>query len=104
MIVLATNNGFTVTDNDNFQEFSVGAGSLSRTEFAAAIQASDDVEPHSRPDHLWVGIAFLHRELRTAADSGMRTRLEGMLAYAASKDWVNATGTHVAAHINAPRP
>lgn len=104
MIVLATNDGFTVIEDDNFQEFSVRAGSLSRTEFAAAIQASDDVERHSLPDHLWVDIAFLHRELRTAADSDVRMRLEAMLAYAASKNWVSATGTHVAAHINAPRP
>lgn len=102
MIVLAAPDGFTVTDRADFQDFHVDVGTLSHPEFVAVVGASDDVQPHELPRHLWVSTAFLHRELGTVNHPERLSGLERMLAYAASKGWVNDDGTHVAAHIVVP--
>ncbi|MFJ9587974.1 hypothetical protein [Streptomyces acidicola] len=102
MIIVATDEGFTVTDKSNYQDFHVGVGSLSHPEFVAAVSASDDVQPHQLPRHLWVSIDFLHRELSTAADPGALAGLEGMLSFASKNGWVNDERTHVAAHVVVP--
>ncbi|MGY6655471.1 hypothetical protein ACXIZN_25240 [Amycolatopsis sp. TRM77291] len=103
MIVLATTDGFTVTDQANYAEFHVEVGTLSHSEFMEAVASSDDVMPGDRPRHLWVSTEFLHRQLDTANNPGALAGLEGMLRYAVTKGWINDVGTHVSAHVVVPK-
>ncbi|MGC7100649.1 hypothetical protein ACPZ19_38735 [Amycolatopsis lurida] len=102
MIIIATTDGFTVTDQANYNEFHVEVGKLSHDEFMATVASSDAVQPGDRPRHLWVSTDFLHRQLDTATNPAARAGLESMLKDAATKGWVNDAGTHVSAHIAVP--
>ncbi|MGP4029873.1 hypothetical protein [Actinomadura sp. 3N407] len=103
MIILATKDGFTVTEKNNFTEFHIEVGRLSHDEFIDVVKSSADVAAHHAPHHLWVSVDLLRRELNTKAHPERRSGLDGMLEYADSKGWLNEAGTHVSAHIVVPQ-
>ncbi len=96
---IALANTITLEDADNFGEFHVVVDG----DVAAAVDAlGGRAGPSERDNHLWVDIALV-RELATdAADTDWEARFEAMLAYAASKGWVDEPAGRVEAHIQPP--
>ncbi|MGY4098822.1 hypothetical protein ACW2Q0_04535 [Nocardia sp. R16R-3T] len=99
MIVVIQPDGFSIADADDFTSFHIDAGGLSHSRFVELLGRSGEVTVHERSDHAWVHLDFLHDELGTSHDDMRRRKLEEMLAYAASKGWLNESETHVAAHV-----
>ena len=52
-------------------------------------------------DHAWIDISALRAASGRSSDSDWSSGFEAMIAYAASKGWVDETGTAVRAHIEA---
>lgn len=102
MIVLATREGFDVTDKDRFDSLHIETGDLVHEEFIALVRDSSDIQPHEKPRHLWISIDFLRQALDTASNVQRASELEDMFAYAGTQGWLNVSGTHVAAHVVLP--
>lgn len=74
-----------------FDQFHVTVeGSLDDVDLGDLCRAEDD--------HVWVDIAHL-RERVIAADPATADDFDRMIAYAASKGWVDPAGTAVRAHV-----
>jgi hypothetical protein len=99
MIVLATQDGLSVVDAEDFSRFHVDAAGLSPNDFERLVSRSGAVLPHEDARHLWIRIDFLREQLDITRHPDRLTGLEGMLGYASSKGWVNDEGSHVAAHV-----
>ncbi|MGC7094519.1 hypothetical protein ACPZ19_07645 [Amycolatopsis lurida] len=50
-------------------------------------------------EHIHVAIDALRKLADGRTEDDWSTRFDGMLSYAASKGWLDQTGTHVRAHI-----
>jgi hypothetical protein len=99
MIVRAGREGVSVVEPDDFSRFHVEAAGLSASDFQRLVARSGALLPHEDEQHVWIGIDFLREQLDTARHPERSARLEGMVAYASRKGWVNDRGSHVAAHV-----
>lgn len=51
-------------------------------------------------EHVWLDVAVARRAgAEQTADEDWTAGYDGMIAYAASKGWIDADGTHVRAHV-----
>ncbi len=50
-------------------------------------------------EHVWLDVAVARAIGAEQAGADWTDRYDGMLAYAASKGWVDGSGTHVRAHV-----
>ena len=93
---IAISDTITLEDAGNFREFHVAVhGDVA----AAAAAFGGRADASARDNHLWIDIAYV-REL--AADAEWEAQFEGMLAYAASKGWIDDATGRVEAHIQPP--
>lgn len=53
-------------------------------------------------EHVWIDIAVARTIGAQATDDEWPGKFDGMIAYAASKGWTDAAGTHVRAHVEHP--
>lgn len=49
--------------------------------------------------HVWVSADWVKQDVASSVDPGWAAKFDSMLAYAASKGWLNDAGTHIKAHI-----
>lgn len=56
-----------------------------------------------RPGHVLVEIAWVRSKAAAHVDDDWARRFEAMIDYARRKGWTNAEGTHLMAHVEAPR-
>lgn len=86
----------TLDDPDTFTAFSVTAPGLEFEQVIAAFGADAKV---GDGDHLWISIPRLHELGSVHGASDWRKGCDGMLAFAASKGWVDEDRQQVRAHI-----
>lgn len=68
-------------------------GPLARMMPGPACRFDDDGE------HVWLDIGAARASGAAQQDDGWLAGFDGMIAFAVSKGWVDATGTHVRAHV-----
>ncbi|WP_419918073.1 hypothetical protein [Candidatus Poriferisocius sp.] len=89
----------TLEDVNNFGEFHV----VMDGDEAAAVAALDGrAGPSQRDNHLWIDIALVRELAGDAAGTEWEARFEAMLAYAATKGWIDEPNDRVEAHIQPP--
>lgn len=87
----------TLESPDVFDAFSVRAGEASATRIAAAFGPTARADGD---DHVWVPIERLHALGATHGGPDWRAGCDGMLAYAATKGWVDEAQGLVRAHVD----
>ena len=89
----------TLEDAGNFQEFHIaidGDVPTAVAAFAGRAAASE------RDNHLWIDIAFVQELAGDTATPEWQTQFDAMLAYAATKGWIDEPANRVEAHIQPP--
>ncbi len=93
---LAVADSITLEDTDNFVEFHV----VAEGDAAAVVEAFGNRAALSeRDNHLWIDIALVRELAGSAATAEWESQFEAMLAYAASKGWIDEAADRVEAHI-----
>lgn len=65
-----------------------------------AAQYDELCQPGPDDEHVWIDVARLRAAGIAAADApDFAERFDGMIAYAATKGWLDESGTRVRAHI-----
>lgn len=96
---IAIGDTVTLEDAGNFREFHVAVDG----DVAGAVAACGGRAGASeRDNHLWIDIAFVRELAGDAADAEWEAQFDGMLAYAASKGWIDDATDRVEAHIQPP--
>lgn len=99
MVIVASAQGFSIADPDDFSRFHVDAAVVSPGDFAALLEGSTVVSAHVEPDHVWVATTFIADALDVARNQSRRQGLDAMLAFAAKKGWLDESGSKIAAHV-----
>ncbi len=86
----------TLDDPDSFTAFSVSAPGLEFGQVVAAFGADAKARDD---DHVWISISRLHELGSVHGDADWRNGCDGMMAFAASKGWVDEERQLVRAHI-----
>lgn len=80
-----------ITDSDRLDRLSARVdGPLAAMRLDPACRPADD-------EHVWVAVDALRDAATGQAEAGA---FDAMIAYAASKGWVDEQGTHVRAHVD----
>ena len=96
---IAVGDNITLEDAGNFREFHVATdGDVPATVAAFGGRAGAS----ERDNHLWIDIAYVRELAGDAADAEWDAQFDGMLAYAASKGWIDELADRVEAHIQPP--
>ena len=96
---IAVADTITLEDAGNFREFHVAVDG----DVAAAVAAfGGRAGASERDNHLWIDIAYVRELAGDAADAEWEAQFDGMLAYAASKSWIDDAAGRVEAHIQPP--
>ena len=85
----------TVEQPDDCQKFHVAGQGVAMAEIAAALEAAGGGTADG--DHAWIEAGFVRRHAQGRVGVDWTQRFEGMLAYAARKEWLDADG-RVRAH------
>ena len=96
---LAVTDTITLEDAHNFREFHIATDAdvpATVAAFAGRAAASE------RDNHLWIDIAYVRELAGPAADAEWNTQFESMLAYAATKGWIDTPTNRVEAHLQPP--
>jgi hypothetical protein len=88
----------TLTDPGDFRAFSL-CSALAADVLAERLSAADAGYPDGGV--VWVSVTWLRAQLDRAYIDASGAQLEAMLAFAASRGWIDAAGTHVRAHLHA---
>lgn len=86
----------TLEDPDTFTAFHVVAPGRDAASVAATIGGDARADEQG---HVWLPIAQLHRLGEAHGGAEWRAGFDGMIAWAASKGWVEGDGTLVRAHL-----
>lgn len=99
MIVTITSDGSLVEDADDCTRLHISADGLDDAAVGAALLTASLGRP-GEPDHAWIAVDKLRAVARVASRTpGWDARFDAMIAYARSKGWLDASGEHVAAHV-----
>jgi hypothetical protein len=100
-IDIDTTQGHTkVHDVDDLKRFSVRAADQSDPN--ALSQTLAPLGHFDADNNAWIDIAALRTASGRSDDPGWTTQYDAMVAYAASKGWVNESGTAIRAHLEPP--
>ena len=89
----------TLEDTDNFREFHVAIDG----DVPAAVEAfAGRAAASERDNHLWIDIAFVQELAGDAASPEWQSQFDAMLAYAATKGWIDEPTNRVEAHLQPP--
>ena len=96
---LAIADSITLEDAHNFREFHVAIDG----DVPAAVAAfAGRSAPSERDNHLWIDIAFVQELAGDAATPEWQSQFDAMLAYAATKGWIDEPTNRVEAHLQLP--
>lgn len=69
------------------------------TDSSAVGPAMGDAGDDAGEGHVWVSADWIRSQVADEVSGDWRSSFDGMIAYAASKGWMNEAGTHIKAHI-----
>ena len=99
MIIAITSDRSRIEDVDDCTRLHVRAIGIGDAAVGASL-LSEGLGRPGEPNHVWLAVEALHGIARTAATvSDWAERFDSMIAYAGSNCWLDATGEHIAAHI-----
>ncbi len=87
----------SLLEPDVFTAFDVLAPSLSTDQVLAVLGGHGS--PSAEPDHVFVAIAAVRSMAGDAADRDWEEQFQAMIAYAASKGWLNDAGDKIMGHL-----
>ncbi len=97
MIVEVTADGVRLVAPDDVRGFHIDLAS--GVDLAAALHEHGWGTLADDDDHAWVSIGAVRRAAVGNVDADWDESFDGMLAYAGTKGWLDADGTHIKAHV-----
>jgi hypothetical protein len=95
IIELSADRPPTLTDADRLDRLHATSEGVDGTQYG-----EDSCGPGPDADHVWVDVEWLRRNATAqVTDPTFGERFEAMIAYAASKGWLDESGRRVRAHI-----
>ena len=99
MIIVITHDHSYIESADDCTRLHVTAATLDDAAAGAALQSAG-LGRQGEPAHVWLAVDALRTTARAAASiPDWDNRFDAMIAFARSRGWLDASGEHVAAHI-----
>ena len=94
-------NGAELVDPADCKRFHVeyGVAGTAPGDVAAAL---GDWADGATDDHVWIRVAAVRAAAAGRVGPGWEADFDGMVAFARTKGWLNATGDAIAAHVETP--
>jgi hypothetical protein len=96
VIVIVTQGAVTAAELDDLRRFHVEAAE--DVDVGGTLRAAGWGDG-AAGDHAWVSIAALRGAAAGAVPASWQADFDAMVAFAASKGWVDAAGTHLQGHV-----
>ena len=97
MRISVNGSNIELLEPDVFTAFDVVAPNLSADQVLTALGGHGS--PSTEPDHVFVAIAAVRSMAGDAADRDWEEQFQAMIAYAASKGWLNDAGDKIMGHL-----